>query len=181
MCRGIKNPPHLPDAQNSNTLSCCIWRHSLRALQSLLQWIFSLEADQEPTVQCCQPYYNWPLNYPFCTSLICVVCYPVVILIVALIKSLVLLMTMQFWSQLMPLGHTSDSMHPLSVACITSNATTSSAGLGNMVESMHSCVGRKACWAVTSGVSLVYVLHFTSLTHLLLLKLCPKTCWRNLP
>ena len=48
-----------------------------------------------------------------------------------------------------------------------------------MPESMLSCVGRRVHLAVVSGVSPIYVLHFTSLIHLLLLKLCQKTCRRH--
>ena len=86
-------------------------------------------------------------------------------------------MTTQFQSQSMHSRHTADSMHALfPTACATSNATTS---LENMLECRLSCAGRRVCLAVVSGVSPTYILHFTSLTHLLLLKLSQKTCWRH--
>ena len=87
---------------------------------------------------------------------------------------------MWFQSQSMHSRHTADSMHALfPTACATSNAATSSAELENMLESMLSCAGRRVRLAVVSGVSPTYILHFTSLTHLLLLKLSQKTCWRH--
>ena len=88
---------------------------------------------------------------------------------------------MQFQSQSMHSRHTANSIHaPFPTACATLNATTSSAELENMPESILSCVGRKVCLAVVSGVSPIYISHFTSLTYLLLLKLCWKTCWMHL-
>ena len=89
-------------------------------------------------------------------------------------------MITQFQSQSMHSRHTANSTHaPFPAACATSNAATSSAELENMPESMLSCAGRKVRLAVVSGVSPIYISHFNSLTYLLILKLCRKTCWTH--